>query len=150
MKNVCWKVKPKILHWTNTELHIFDYVCVCLDVIERGTGGMDLIPTVFSLRVNAEEAVVTDWCRSEFKSGERTQCKWHWVHIFHMGQQPCRHCCHAGNPFGQQSCATSKCHRQRQHSPFPPALLPLPSNFCQERYFGERIPMLWMGLAMLA
>lgn len=100
---------------------------------------MDPILAVFSLGVNAEEAVVTGWFRSELKSVEGNGCKWLWVPVFHMEQQPCC-CCHcAGDPFGQQSCATSEQPGLRQQSPFPPAPLHLPSNFCQERYFGEEM-----------
>jgi len=67
---------------------------------------------------------------------EGSRCKLLWVHTFHIGQQPGFHPCCAGSPFGQQSWAISERHRLGQQSPFPPALLHLPSDFSQERYLG--------------
>lgn len=110
-------------------------------VIERGKGRTDLIPTVLSLRAKAEEAIVTGSFRNEFKSVEGTRCKWLWVQVFRMGQQPCHHPCRAGGPFSShRSCAPPERHGLRHRSPFPSAPPRLPSDFCQERCIGARIP----------
>lgn len=124
-------------------------VSVCMDMIERGEwrGRMDLTSTILSLGGNAEQTVFTDWFRSALSPLKEPGVSGCGL-MFFTWQWP--RCCAVGT-LRQQSCITSKTHRLRQLSPFPPASLHLWASFCQEGYFVEGMELGWFpGLAVLA